>query len=207
MSTLHTLRELNLHYRTLVDNADLGLKPTLFPVNGRGLPKAFKISVEKPTGNSAHQELSRKIKIREALEQFQNRLKDFRAMVKDAGGELPQKDWAKNINLVFYPQSDEPILEIDIGTTRHTTVEGVEKIANLLNAHHALALKGPFQTYDVAQGGNSLLPYIVAADTPQNAYKRLCILLQDEPNSWRKLIMRQHIDAEAVRKELLNPSN
>lgn len=200
--TLSTLVELKRHHTVLAQHTDLGHKPIVFKANGVGLPKAFKSAVLKANTTSAHQELARQTQVREALALFQDRLKDFRRIMKDAGGELPADHWAKNIGIGFYPNSTLPFLSLNLGPTRDIHIEDFQNIADLLNAHQDLDLKGPFQLYDLAQPRDSLMPYIVAADTPHTAYKRLCLLLQDAPNSWRSVIMRQHIDGDAIREDV-----
>lgn len=155
------LTDLMKHHTTLSSLSGVQDLGTMFPVNGVGVPKVFKDVALNKTKNTSHKELVRQVKVREALDCFQEGLKSFRKIIKAAGGELPREHWAQRISLGFSKHTSEPFLALDIDKVRPVGVHGIPKIVALIDAHKNLMSKVPsiFTTWVTQNAPSRLTPW------------------------------------------------
>lgn len=198
------LSALKKHHTTLYTLSGIDELATMFKANGVGVPKVFKDVALNKAENTSHKELARQVKVREALDYFQQALKTFRKIIKAAGGDLPPEDWTRRIELGFSKHTSEPFLALNLDSVRPVHVHGIPKIVALIEEHKSLDIKGPFNTYDFSETKRAVLPYTLRADTPENAYLRLRTLLSHRPDEWSRLVVRQHIDGAALRERIDN---
>lgn len=198
------LTSLVKHHTTLSSLSGIDSLGTMFGANGIKVPKVFKDVALNKAENTSHKELARQVKVREALGYFEQGLKSFRQIVKAAGGELPREHWTQRISLGFSKHTNEPFLAIDIDAVRPICANGIPKIVAIIDAHQKLNIKGPFNIYDLGDAERPIAPYTLAADSPENAYRRLRALLSNRPDEWHRLVIRQHIDGAAVKATVDN---